>query len=194
MFKRLIGILIMGIVIKIMDDSLDRDLDKMTGQWNITSILNRSITPYCILMVIISLYFNFEECISIYMTSYILGMINDCREKLPSKLFAWQECIIIFFLSISITSFINMISTIFIIILIQIIDDYIDLKKDTYPQTNNIIIKLGCVNTILLFIIILFLSLVYFPIKLYYFIIADFFIYLIFFYLEKINRNDLYDY
>ncbi len=193
MFNRFFGILLMGLVIKIMDDFFDKEIDKESNQWNIHFLLGRSILPYSLLITIISLYFNFTEAAAIFATSYIIGMLHSYRGILPTKLYGWQEGIIILLIFIYILSLEEILSAILMIVIIQIIDDIIDYKIEKFINYNNIINKIGIFNSILLTLILLFISFKYFPIKLIYFSTASFFVYLIFIFIQKFTRTDYYD-
>src|SRR5690554_1297255 len=146
MYKRFAGVFLIGIVIKIMDDYLDRDIDRFKEQWNITLIINRGILPYSLVLLIFSLYLNFPEGVSIFAASYLVGMINDLNEKLPTKLYAWQEGIFLIILTTYMSSLKDSISALLIVSSIQIIDDFIDMKKDKYIDNSNIVNKIGKIN------------------------------------------------
>ena len=59
MYKRFLGIFLMGLVIKMMDDYIDKEIDLLKGQWNLSLIFKNAILPYALLLLIFSLYFNF---------------------------------------------------------------------------------------------------------------------------------------
>ncbi|MEJ6950546.1 hypothetical protein [Natronospora cellulosivora (SeqCode)] len=193
MYKRFIAVVLIGITIKIMDDYLDRDIDKIINQWNITFFLNRSIIPYTLLLFMISLYLNFSESSSFFISSYIIGMTKDNLEKLQSKLYAWQESIIVFLIGIIINNLKIMLSSLILIYLIQLFDDLIDYQRDSQFKANNFSSKIGIINTIILISILLLFSLNFFLLKTLHFLLAVVFIYLLFYCLKIFFGNDLYD-
>ncbi|MFW6015342.1 MAG: hypothetical protein ACOCRK_02830 [bacterium] len=193
MFERFTGIFLIGIVIKLMDDYLDKDIDNLIGKWNITLILKNGIVPYTLVLLIIALSLNFKEGTAYFFSSYILGMAYDISKTLPSRLNAWQESIIIFILASIITTIETIIISILFVFFLQIIDDILDIKNDIYIKKNNYIIILGKVNTIIILLILLLLFLSCFIVKFLYFITAVFSVYLLFYIIEKyFNRNDIY--
>jgi len=189
MFNRFFGILLMGIVIKIMDDFFDKEIDKESNQWNINILLGRSILPYSLLITIISLYLNFTEAASIFATSYTIGMLHSYRGILPTKIYGWQEGFIILLIFTYILSLREILLTIIIVGIIQLIDDMIDYKKEKFINHNNIINKIGFFNTIIVTLILLFISLSFSPIKFIYFSTATLLVYLIFILIQKFSRT-----
>lgn len=194
MFKRFIGIFLIAVVIKIMDDFLDKDIDKLSNQWNITLILKRAILPYCIVLLILSLYCNFNESVSIFAASYMLGMINEHNQQLPTRLYAWQEGLLMILFAIYMTSVKDVFSALVIVSFIQIIDDVIDLNKDKYTKVDNTIYKYGKINMLIISIILLLISIRYFLIKTIYYLLAGLTLYTTFFLLKKKYRDDKYVY
>ncbi|NLJ84023.1 MAG: hypothetical protein GX336_03830 [Halanaerobiaceae bacterium] len=190
MFKRFMGIFLMGLVIKIMDDFIDKEIDEFKGQWNITSIFKRAILPYSLVLTIISLFLNFSEAVSGFAASYLLGMSSGLNERLPSGLKAWQEGLIFLLLSIYMSSVGDSLAALLIISTIQLIDDFLDLKKDTYIDSRNLIIKLGKFNSLLLTIAFFLLSIKYFPLKCFYYYSAVFLLYLLLYLGENLYRKD----
>ena len=190
MYKRFAGVFLIGIVIKIMDDYLDRDIDRFKEQWNITLIINRGILPYSLVLLIFSLYLNFPEGVSIFAASYLVGMINDLNEKLPTKLYAWQEGIFLIILTTYMSSLKDSISALLIVSSIQIIDDFIDMKKDKYIDNSNIVNKIGKINASIITIVLVLASFKFFFLKSIFYYSAVALLYLIIYLLEKIYGND----
>lgn len=189
MFNRFLGILLMGIVIKTMDDFFDKEIDKESKQWNIHILLGRSILPYSLLIAIISLYLNFAEAAAIFATSYTIGMLHTYRGILPTKLYGWQEGIIILIIFTYILSLREILVTLVIVGIIQLIDDIIDYKKEKFINYNNIINKIGVFNTILIILILLFVSISFSLIKFIYFSTAALLVYFIFLIIQKFYRT-----
>lgn len=187
----------MGIVIKIMDDFLDRDIDIDSNQWNISISLGRAVIPYSLLLLIISLYLNFAEAVALFAASYIIGMLHSYRGELPTGLNGWQEGIVVLLIFIYILPIHEIIAALIFIWIIQCLDDIIDYKKEIFINQDNIINKIGYFNAGFITIILIFILLKFFLIKFLYFSLAGIFLYIIFFileYRENRYRNDLHDY
>ncbi|MFW5991758.1 MAG: hypothetical protein ACOCQN_01030 [Halanaerobiaceae bacterium] len=161
MFNRFTGILLTGIVIKLMDDFLDYNID----EWNSTVYLERAVLPYSLVLFFIALFFNFEESVGLFAASYCLGMNTNKKTRLPSGLLAWQEGLLIIIISICITDLYNVIYSLILILTIQLIDDLIDYQTDRYKNQGNYVLKFGRINIILVIIILVLISLCYFTIK-----------------------------
>ncbi len=189
MFNRFFGILLMGIVIKVMDDYFDKEIDKESKQWNINILLGRSILPYSLLIAIISLYLNFTEAAAVFAASYTIGMLHTYRGILPTKIYGWQEGFVILLIFSYILSFREIIVTIIIVGIIQLIDDMLDYKKEKFINQNNIINKIGIFNTILSTFILLFIAIKFFPLKFNYFFIAAVVVHFIFLIIRKFSRT-----
>jgi len=190
MFRRFMGIFLMGLVIKIMDDYIDRDIDELKGQWNIASIFKRAILPYSLVLVIISLYLNFSEAVSIFAASYFLGMCNELNERLPSGLKGWQEGVLLLLFTTYMNSLQECLAALLIVCSIQFIDDFLDLKKDIYIDSSNLVNRLGKINSLFITIALFLLALRFFPVKCLYYYSASFILYLFLFLGEKIYGMD----
>ncbi len=178
MFSIIGGLFLVGIVIKLMDDFLDQELDILTTNKNLAVKLGRGILPYTLLLLIFALYLNFNESLTLFTASYIIGMGYDTNQKLPSYLYAWQEGIIVFIITILITSFYETISALTLIVLLQLGDDLFDYRKDKNIGDNNFINKIGFIPTIIMIMILLLLAIKYFPLKLIYFLTAAALVYI----------------
>lgn len=180
MFSRLLSFYLTGFVIKLMDDYLDQDLARLKEEWNFAEQIGRAILPYSLVIFIAAVYFNFEESVSLFAASYLVGMFYGAEDKLPSRLRGWQEGILVFLLSVYVTSLQNTVASLLLIILIQFVDDYLDYSSDLKCSRKNYIYSMGMINSVIIFTIILLLVLRYFPVKLLYFSSAAALLYLTF--------------
>ena len=191
MLRRLVGLVLIGLVIKLMDDFLDQERDKAIGQYNFSHLLGKSIMPYSLVILILALYLNFAEGISLFMASYQVGMAHDYKIKLPSGLLSWQEGVIVFIITTYITNLHNSLSALLLILLLQFIDDLIDFKKDNKYFKTNLFKVLGVFNSLLIMTILTIISVIFFPLKLIYFVSAVIILYTSFWILKIQNRDDL---
>lgn len=58
---------------KMMDDYIDKEIDLLKGQWNLSLIFKNAILPYALLLLIFSLYFNFSEAVTIFCCQLFSG-------------------------------------------------------------------------------------------------------------------------
>jgi|SRR5690554_2208396 len=201
MVSRFCGVLIIGVVIKIMDDVMDQNIDRLNENWNIANLTGcSSLFPYTLFLLILAVYLNCDEAIGYFTASYLVGMNGDMRIKLPTYILAWQEGIIIFMVGVLTTSFFNSLGCLLLIFLLQITDDLIDYKKEKYIKYKNYVSMIGKVNVILIIIIITILIFLYYQEKALYFLPAVLIIYIGQYMLSKKlykkinNRNGKYEY
>lgn len=141
-----------------MDDYLDQEVDKLTGKKTLAVRLERAIVPYTLVLFSLAVSLNSSWALSLFWASYILGMGYDLKNYLPSKLKAYQESLLLLIIGIAFLSVKEIISSLFIIFNIQLIDDLIDRKDDSQIYRNNFTYLLGRRQTIILIIIILSLN------------------------------------
>ncbi len=194
MLKRFLGIYFTGIVIKLMDDYLDLKEDKLNEEFNFFYLLHKGILPYTLIIFFIALSFNFNEALTLFSSSYIIGMGYEWKTKYSSGLKGWQESIIIMIITIYFTSFHKFFLSFIFILSAQLIDDLIDFNNEltNFKNTVNIF---GLTPTIILILIfILFLYKIDYILIIYYFS-ALFSLYLTFllfklYYLKRLNHYD----
>ena len=117
-------------------------------------------------------------------------MASELKETLPSGLMAWQEGIILLILITYITSVQESLAAILIVITIQLIDDFLDLKKDKYIDNRNLVNKLGKFNASLITLALMIISLKYFLEKSLYCYSALICLYILLYLIEKKYGKD----
>src|SRR5689334_11285163 len=80
------------------DDILDKDKDAACSRPNLVNLLGPGTMVYAILCLGIAASINAPVTLALFFASYIIGMFNDLRQILPSKLSGWQESILVTFL------------------------------------------------------------------------------------------------
>lgn len=92
-----------GIGVKLMDDVLDSQLDRMRGLRNLADRLGRAAMPYAMAALAIGLYFDSRAGLALFLAAYSTGMVARPYERLPSGLRAWHEmvaaCLLLFLLA-----------------------------------------------------------------------------------------------
>lgn len=153
---------LIGFVIKLVDDSIDvtdanRIFDKLLNN------MQNGIIPYILVIFSISCLLDYKLTVSIFISSYIIGMFNDINRILSFKLKGYQEAIILFLIGIFFLGKSEMISSFLLVLIIQLLDDIIDLKNDKYYGRNNLCLKFGFleVSVFLLILTLLLFKLSY---------------------------------
>lgn len=129
-----ISILLCGLAVKLLDDYIDEE--------------SRDYVPYmmCSLAISISLW---REGVSLFLSSYIVGMFHDRKIKLISGFKAYHEQVLVFILSWVLTGLKKTVSSLLIICAIQLIDDFMDEREDAYEGRKNWAVVFGRVEALL---------------------------------------------
>ncbi len=155
-FNILGSVILTGITIKLIDDYLDNDKTIFS---KIIENMGKGILPYSIIIFSISCLLNLETSVSLVSSAYIVGMISDFNRKLTFNLKGYEESILIFIILVIFLGFNEMVSSLIIIFITQLIDDIIDINKDKYYNNKNLAFKLGVVESILISVILVLITL-----------------------------------
>lgn len=148
-------ILVIGIVIKLMDDYLDQDLDKIEGKYTFAIFLDKAILPYTLLCTVMCMVLEPMLAGSLFLASYIVGMGHDLRRQLPLGWTAWQEILLFGTFGIIGFGFVEMMSSLVIILFVQLADDFIDYHTDAVTTRRNFVLRLGLWESVILGVIVL---------------------------------------
>lgn len=142
--NKFFAVFFLGFAIKILDDFLDDNENAGI----------RAIMPYSLLLLSVSALLDLSS-ISLFLSSYIIGMFKDFKLKLPSGFFSWGESVFVYILGMLFLGFKEITASISIIIFIQLIDDLIDYKYDKMVGQKNYAIKYGSIETALIGVVFL---------------------------------------
>ena len=82
-------------VVKAMDDAIDRPRDDALGLFNWANQLGPSLTVYTIVIEAVAMVSNRNVAISFLAGSYVVGMLSNMRDRMPSGLRGWQEAVLV---------------------------------------------------------------------------------------------------
>lgn len=159
-FKELSTVTLTGISIKMMDDYLDQELDKAQGKETLIQQLGNSTLPYGLLLLMIAMALDPSLAGSLFLSSYIVGMGKDGLHRLPSKLPSYTEMLIGLILGILFWGSPIMISSLIIILTIQLSDDLYDYYLERERSPRNWVQRLGKIEATLLLVILFLASLI----------------------------------
>lgn len=162
--KQVICVFFTGLVIKMMDDYIDRDIDSLSGQKNIFTLSNCRIIPYVLLIFGLACFINKETALTLFFASYSIGMMGTLKAKMPTSLYGYQESIIIIVLGVILFGITEMSSSIFIIACVHLLDEYIDYNKDKKYKKNWVFL-LGKTEVLILGLIFLLSAIYMNPLK-----------------------------
>ena len=150
------SVILSAIAIKLADDYLDQDMDK--SEKNFATALGKGSMLYGMLSMALAASLNASISLSLFFASYIIGMFHDLKNLFPSRLSGFQESVLIFIVGIILLGWKIILFSIFFVISIQLLDDYIDDSKDELIGHRNWAHRLGRVECFLLFILTLLIS------------------------------------
>ena len=150
--KTSLAVFFTGLVIKLMDDYLDQEIDRLNNRNALAVKLKRSIVPYSLLLFSFAVLCNYKLAVSLFWASYIVGMgVN--KTELPFVLKSYQELFLLLLIGFLVLDSSQFLFALIIILFIQAVDDYIDYYRERYISGDNFINYFGRVGT---FFIILF--------------------------------------
>ncbi|NLZ54952.1 MAG: hypothetical protein GX892_17765, partial [Thermoanaerobacteraceae bacterium] len=100
LFKKVVSIFFTGIVIKIMDDYLDQDIDIIDKQPNLYIALEYGGLPYVLLLLSFAIMLDFAAALSLFFSSFAVGMAGKLTAKMPSGLYGYHESLIVVLLGL----------------------------------------------------------------------------------------------
>ncbi|WP_422448896.1 hypothetical protein [Thermoanaerobacterium sp. DL9XJH110] len=134
--KKVLSIFLTGIAIKLMDDHVDQDIDSMLNKSSLAAIIGNGIVTYVLFVFSLGCVFDVKTSASLFLASFTLGMANNVTAKMPSGLYGYQESIIGLVFGLFMLGSSDMLSSLFVMAVIQLLDDYLDFSKDIVSKKN----------------------------------------------------------
>ncbi|SNR87972.1 hypothetical protein SAMN05446037_1001194 [Anaerovirgula multivorans] len=154
------GILLIGIVIKLLDDEIDDDKTNTRSQSNLYRDVMEYKLPYCLLFLAIAMLLESQLIFALFTSAYMIGMFHLPHQRLPFKLKGYEEMIILFCINLLLIPF-DIFAIAFIsIFLIQLLDDLQDYQYDFKYGFKNFVNKYGKGEVILVSGILLVLCII----------------------------------
>lgn len=130
---------------------MDQDIDNIGKKRNLFFTVKYGGLPYALLLLSFAFVLDPIVALSLFLSSFSLGMGWELTAKMPSGLYGYQESIVAFLLGFMLFK-INMVSSMSIIISIQLWDDVMDYSSDKINK-KNIAFLLGKIECFLLAIV-----------------------------------------
>lgn len=146
----LLCLLLIGAVVKLLDDSLDADFDKFRGQLTLAARLGRAVYPYGVVLALVAAYLNANLTIALFLGSYVVGMFVQWRESLPTKVSAYIEILAGIALSVALTGWQTAFWGVAMMAVIDWLDDLVDYSGDKTSGQVNLALRIGVVETLFL--------------------------------------------
>ena len=158
------SILLTGIVIKVLDDYLDRaDQNLTAGSGELGGFLvyrfSRGILPYTLLLFLLALTLNQSMAVTLFLSAYAIGMFGSESQVLPSGLSSTAESIGVLVLGAALTDMRLMVVSFAAICVVQAADAIIDRQRDKQAGHSSWYYRYGPVETWLILILSLLVGL-----------------------------------
>ncbi len=161
LFNNIAVVFLVGIVIKLMDDYLDQEIDRLNDRNTLSMKLGRAVVPYSLMLLSFATLIDYLLTISLFWSSYIVGMgMGMDQDNLPTGLKVYQEVVLMIILGFIVLDYELFLFSLAIISFIQLLDDYIDYHLEEYINRSSFINYLGKYGTLLLAIITLMIALI----------------------------------
>lgn len=135
--------LFVGLAIKLMDDFMDLRSDAQYGVPSLAVRLGEATLPYAMVLLALAALLDMRLAITLFLSSYAVGMAMDLKRVLPSGLTGWQEGIIAIGLGAIFAGPFVQIWSLVAMAFIQCIDDMIDSSRDTLSGSSNLVRQWG---------------------------------------------------
>lgn len=158
-FKKSIALFFIGIVIKLLDDEVDRD-SGIEGKYRINLIneINQYSFPYALLLLALAMLLEGHYSFSLFTSAYMIGMFNFFKRTLPTKMKAYQETMILIIINLILIPHRIFMNSFLVILLIQVLDDLIDADYDLKYGYFNLANKYGKGEMLIFSIILITIS------------------------------------
>lgn|GEM_PF-254056 len=128
--KEEVAILITGVVIKLMDDWLDKDRDLCSGKKTLAARLNGGLLPYTLVLLALAMAMAPGLSLSLFLGTYVTGMMGEPGRRLPTGLGSGPESILVLLLGVIGSGWWEQISSLLLMVFIQAADDLLDAGVD----------------------------------------------------------------
>jgi 4-hydroxybenzoate polyprenyltransferase len=144
-----------AISVKLTDDYLDEDSDRILGKFNLASRLGKGTPIYGLVSLAIGASLAANLSLALFFACYIIGMCHDRHSRYPLGLNGMQESLIILLVSCYLLGINLMLFSILFVFAVQLIDDLIDIIADQQVGMRNYACSLGSIECLLLTLICL---------------------------------------
>ncbi|HHW54337.1 MAG: hypothetical protein WBI83_00155 [bacterium] len=153
-FLQSAAIFLAGMVIKLTDDYLD-DFSGAgpEGARSLAQKLGRGVAAYALLLFAVAVSLDAVSSCTLFLAAYAVGMGKDPNLILPTSIPAWIEAVLVTAGGILLWGWQPMVSSLAIMVGVQLIDDYLDQDLDWQEQRPNLVHRWGKVEVLLLLLI-----------------------------------------
>lgn len=137
------AVLLTGCVVKLMDDYLDQEFDVLRGKRSLARHLGIGTMAYALIIFAVAVSLNWQISVALFFAAYMTGMVYEFNAKYILGLSGWQEICIVLLLSWCTVGAVYTFTSVFVLLFIQIVDDWLDTKNDALTGQRNSVHILG---------------------------------------------------
>lgn len=162
--KDILAVALTGTAIKMMDDFLDQEVDRLQEKETLVQTLDSATLPYSLIILMAAMALNTPLAGSLFLASYVIGMgkdnLVDSFRLLPSGIPSCMEMLLGLLLGILFWGFQEMASSLAAILTIQFFDDLYDYQLQQERNLSNWVQRIGKVETTLISLICFLIALI----------------------------------
>lgn len=166
-FRDFLSVFIIGLTIKLMDDMIDAETDKIAEKNNWWTSLGANIIPYTFILFSLAVMLNKDLTVPLFLSAYVVGMGKEYNIKYLLGLPGWAESLLVITAALIFFNWLNVLTSLTVLLAVQFIDDLMDHAADQKTGEKNFAALLGFGETVISCGILLTASLFYSPYKLF---------------------------
>lgn len=147
--------ILIGMAIKWLDDHLDSEFDICRGERTLAVRIGRACFAYGVLVAVVAVALNQSLAVSLFLSSYAVGMMTDLSERLPSRLPAFVETILAVGLAILLCGWRIELWALCFVAWVDWLDDIVDYHRDGAGSSRNLAHRIGLPETTILVLVAL---------------------------------------
>ncbi|HHY47181.1 MAG TPA: hypothetical protein GX506_07805 [Firmicutes bacterium] len=158
--RSLAATLLAGFAIKLMDDYLDHDMDRIWQKPSLYELLGDAILPYAIIATSLGCALSVQVACPLVLGAYVAGMARESGARYPSGLTAACEAALVSAAAFFLFGARATLSSVALMFSLQLADDLVDYSKEHGGNRKNFVNLLGKGETLLLAICLFLLGLI----------------------------------
>ncbi|UNC91900.1 hypothetical protein [Candidatus Contubernalis alkaliaceticus] len=166
-FRDFLSVLFIGITIKFLDDIIDAEMDKTNGKINWFNYVGTGILPYIFILFSLAVIFNKNLTIPLFLSAYVVGMGKEYSSRYLLGIVGWTESLIIITIVVIFFGWQNGLTSLAVLLAIQLVDDLIDHSRDRETGEKNFVTLWGSGEVIIICGILIMAALFYSAYKLF---------------------------
>lgn len=148
--ETLAAVVAAGVAIKLMDDDLDREDDRLAGKATVAAALGPGTGAYALAALAVAMLLDARVAGPLFLSAYAVGMAHAPGQRLPTGLAAWHESILAAGAGMLLAGVRPMMVSVAAMVFVQCADDLLDRAEDRRSARPSLITRLGPVETGLL--------------------------------------------